>query len=253
MRRGLIAAAIALVLGAVAVVALAGTGGPPPAPATPRASAAAFLDRYVTADGRVVRRDQSGDTVSEGQSYALLLAVATGDERRFATVWRWTASHLQRPDGLLAWHWVGGRLAGRDPATDADLDAARALLVAGRRFGRPAFRAQGIRIGRAVLASETAHGVLVAGPWARGAGIVNPSYSAPRAFRSLGTATGDGRWGALAAASRSATAALTAPAPHLPPDWARMTASGPRATGAPGTSDAPDYGYDAVRVPLRLA
>ena len=44
-------------------------------PATER-----FLDAYVDPDGRVVRRDQGGDTVSEGQAYALLLATAVGDE-----------------------------------------------------------------------------------------------------------------------------------------------------------------------------
>ncbi len=35
-----------------------------------RAAAADFLDRYVDEDGWVVRHDQGGDTVSEGQSYA---------------------------------------------------------------------------------------------------------------------------------------------------------------------------------------
>src|SRR5579875_560781 len=70
--------------------------------------AAAFLATYVTTDGRVVRPDQGGDTVSEGQAYALLIAEASGDAARFATVWNWTRTHLLRPDGLLAWHWEHG-------------------------------------------------------------------------------------------------------------------------------------------------
>jgi len=36
---------------------------------TARAAAESFLDRYVEPDGRVVRLDQGGDTVSEGQAY----------------------------------------------------------------------------------------------------------------------------------------------------------------------------------------
>ena len=86
-----------------------------------------FLDRYVDDDGRVVRHDQGGDTVSEGQAYAMLLAVAADDRDRFAQVWDWTRAHLQRGDGLLAWRWAGGRVVDDEPATDADLDAARAL------------------------------------------------------------------------------------------------------------------------------
>jgi endo-1,4-beta-D-glucanase Y len=71
--------------------------------AAPSDPAERFLDRYVEDDGRVVRHDQGGDTVSEGQAYALLLAVAADDEERFARVWRWTDANLRRHDGLLAW------------------------------------------------------------------------------------------------------------------------------------------------------
>lgn len=45
------------------------------------AASEAFLKRYVDPDGRVVRRDRGGDTVSEGQAYAMLVAVATGTQR----------------------------------------------------------------------------------------------------------------------------------------------------------------------------
>jgi len=61
-----------------------------------------FLRRYVDGDGRVVRRDQGGDTVSEGQAYGMLIAAGLGDWKRFDTIWGWTRSHLRRPDGLLS-------------------------------------------------------------------------------------------------------------------------------------------------------
>ncbi|HET8953396.1 MAG TPA: glycosyl hydrolase family 8, partial [Solirubrobacteraceae bacterium] len=240
---------------AVALAAI--TAGPQSRDEKALAAADGFLDRYVERDGRVVRRDQGGDTVSEGQAYAMLLAAATRDERRFARVWRWTRTHLQRRDGLLAWRWAGGRLADREPATDADLDAARALLVAARRFDRRSYRAAGLRIGRAVLASTTSKRaqrlVLTAGPWARDAGVVNPSYFSPRAYRALGGASRDGRWGALAESSRRLADRLTEQDPHLAPDWARVEAWGVQATGAPGSADGARHGYDAVRVPVRLA
>ena len=49
----------------------------------------AFLDEYVESDGRVVRRDEGGDVVSEGQAYGMLIAVAVDDEDRFRAIWDW--------------------------------------------------------------------------------------------------------------------------------------------------------------------
>jgi hypothetical protein len=46
--------------------------------------------------------------------------------------------------------------------------------------------------------------------------------------------------------------ALTARAPHLPPDWARQSGSSVRASSSPDGQSS-RYGYDAVRVPLWLS
>ena len=98
----------------------------------------------------------------------MLLAAATGDSRRFGQVWRWTASHLRTPDGLLSWHWDGGHVIDAQPASDADLDAARALLVAAERFGVAGYRHEALRIADGVLGAETVDAAgrptLVAGP-----------------------------------------------------------------------------------------
>ncbi len=225
-------AVAALVLG----VALAGCGGQE-----------GFLDRYVDDDGRVVRHDQGGDTVSEGQAYALLLAVAAGDEDRFAQVWEWTHAHLQRRDGLLASRWADGRVVDDEPATDADLDAARALVLAGERFRERRYGVAGRAIARSIADNETSWAadrtVLVAGPWARGMHVVNPSYWSPRAFQQLG-------FEHVAASSRQLTERLLESG--LPPDWARVDSSGVVASGPPSGGD-PGYSYDAVRLPVRLA
>lgn len=212
----------------------------PPAAARPAAPdpARAFLARYVDRDGRVVRRDQGGDTVSEGQAYALLLSVATGDRARFARVWRWTTRHLQRDDGLLSWHWRDGSVVDPQPASDADLDAARALTIAARRFARPAYGRAARRIVRGLRRHVIADGIFLAGPWARGERWTNPSYASPRAARTLHLTAADGR----GARRFMATG-------RLPPDWTR----GGRPVGAPASDQPPRYGYDAVRVPVRLA
>jgi endoglucanase len=230
-----------LLAAALAAVLLAGCGERHASPAE------RFLDRYVESDGRVVRSDQGGDTVSEGQAYALLLAVAARDEERFARVWTWTRTHLRRADGLLAWRWADGRVADPEPAADADLDAARALLVAAARFDEPAYAAEGRALGQAIAAYETTAAadktVLVAGPWARGEAVVNPSYWSPRAYAALGLED-------VSSASRRLVLRLTESG--LPPDWARVQPWGVAPTGAPDGGE-PVYSYDAMRVPIRLA
>ena len=258
-----VSAAVAVAaVAAAAVLAMADTGQDGPSGAAPDAPAAvnSFFDRYVAGDGRVVRRDQGGDTVSEGQAYAMLMAAATRDRKRFERVWAWARDNLQRDDGLLAFHWRDGRVADPQPATDADLDAAHALILAGRRFGRRGLRREGLEMASAILAKETVlrngRRVLVAGPWARaGTPWINPSYFSPRAFAVLGRASGDRRWREVRRSSFALTSELTRNSPGLPPDWARLGPPGQsRPAAAPGSrSRSARFGYDAVRVPLRWA
>jgi endoglucanase len=235
------------------------------------ASAEAFMTTYVGPDGRVARTDQGGDTVSEGQAYGMLLAVALDDRDRFETIWRWTQSNLQRDNGLLAYHWANGAVESDEPATDADLDAARALLLAGERFESDLYRREGVRIGQAILDQETAHPggqtLLAAGPWATGeAPVINPSYFSPRAYADLAEAEADGRWEVLAATSRSVSTALTEEGHALPPDWASLPdGSGPASAEEVGSfaypiadpdgssGGEPASGLDADRLAVRLA
>lgn len=217
-----------------------------------------FLAEWVD-DGRVVRRDQGDDTVSEGQAYGLLIALGVGDERSFDAIWDWTTENLQRPDGLLAWRWDGG-IVDDEPASDADLDAARALVVAGERFDRPDLSEQGAMHAALVLdrmTAVTASGrILLPGVWAAGTQpyAYNPSYASPGAFSVLGAATGDPRWAELAAGSAAVTTDLLA-ASDLPPDWAQVHADGrvEPMPGPQGTGTDVRYSYDAARLALRYA
>lgn len=248
---GVIAALLAV--GAAAVVLRPG--------GEPATAGGRFLDRYLDDDGRVVRRDQGGDTVSEGQAYAMLVAVAAGDRARFDRAWRWAQEHLVRPDGLMAWRWADGEVVDEQPASDADLDAAHALVLAGERFGDPALTAAGAQLAASVLDHETVMMAgqlrLAAGPWAIGDDrvVVNPSYAAPAAFTVLGRATGDPRWEELLVSARAELDILTEGWSRLPPDWAAVGADGTvrAATGASGDAGAGTSSFDAVRVPLRWA
>ena len=225
------------------------------------AAGARFLASYVDPDGRVVRRDQGGDTVSEGQAYAMLIAVALGDERLFDTIWSWTRDNLRRPDGLLAWHW-DGRILDPGPASDGDIDAAHALHLAGARWHRDDLRRSSAELGHAILTGLTAPSgsatVLAAGLWGRSSpATINPSYLALRAFQDLAAApstspTDRRAWQRLLAGSHRALNDLTRQGRTLPPDWATVTTSGVAAPVSGPAGESVRYSFDATRVPLRL-
>ena len=265
---------VALALGGIAPFMLAGCGGTSSARRSgsqpqgqsqdrpqelAEAAARRFLDRYATPEGRVRRIDQGGDTVGEGQAYGMLLAAAIGDSQRFDAIWEWTQKNLRRPDGLISFLWQDGRVVEAEAASDADLDASRALLVAACRFQRPSLRAQALQLGDAIMRLEVTSvqgtPVLTAGPWAVKAPItVNPSYFSPATFAALDAASGDSRWNSLAASSRAITSTLMRAPSRLPPDWARLEGGRPVAIGSPSDAQAPaQFGFDAVRTLVRMA
>jgi endoglucanase len=208
----------------------------------------------------VVRIDQGGDTVSEGQGYAMLLAVATGQKSKFASAWQWARQNLQLPDGLLAYHWSGGKIVDDQPAADADLDTAWALVIASHRFDDKAYLTDGLQIATAVLANETAtidgKIELVAGPWGRGnPAVVDPSYMAPEAMGALEGVTGDATWGQLVMDSTTLANSFNGiSSSTLPANWVDLNSNGTvQAIGNPSGSGSPQYGLDAQRLPVWFA
>jgi endoglucanase len=216
-----------------------------------------FLDHYVEGDGRVVRRDEGNDVVSEGQAYGMLIAVALGDEARFRAIWDWTKSHLRRPDGLLSWRWADGQVTDVNSVADADLDAARSLVLAGRRFQAPELGEDGKRLGADILQAETvAVGTRTAPPddlappgeWVVGPGrmtvagnwasappyAVDPGYFAPRAERELLHVSADRRWLEVSRTQRVLGWQLVGTGP-LPPDWATVNEVGHAVPTGPPT------------------
>jgi endo-1,4-beta-D-glucanase Y len=240
-----------------------------------RAAGNEFLDEYAESDGRVVRRDEGGDVVSEGQAYGMLIAAAVGDRTRFRSIWDWTKNHLRRPDGLLSWRWADDQVIDSNSAADADLDAARALVLAGRRFNAPELTEDGKRLGAVILQSESVTigtrvapagdvvpvgsgmagtgRVLVAGNWATTPPYaVNAGYFSPRAEAQLSRVSADRRWMDLTRTQRVLGWQLAGTS-SLPPDWASVDAAGTAVpTGPPGGGPV-YFGLDAARLPVRYA
>jgi endoglucanase len=218
-----------------------------------------FLDTYLTDDGRVLRKDQGGDVVSEGQAYGMLIAELAGRDDLVPVIWSWTREHLQRSDGLLSFHAdADGTVIGADPASDADVLAAYALLSYDGKVSST-LHSDGQSLAKAVLEHEvTTDGqgrpVLAAGPWAVATSIVNPSYLMPNVFDSLASLTSDQTWSQLAESSTALVQGVTEGGKLLPPDWSRLDGSElvPVADASGAQGDA-QFGPDAQRVPLWFA
>jgi endoglucanase len=212
--------------------------------------------------GAVIRRDQGGDVVSEGQGYALLLAYAVGNHQLFATIWDWTRDHLQQEDGLFAYHWRSGQVLDSQPAADADTQIAWALVLAGDAWSVSSYTTAARRVASAIAEKEIGYDdegnpTLAAGPWALAEGQalqVEPGYWTFPADAALAELTGDRRWEQLASADAAHLAAITEDGADLAPDWATLgNGTAPEPAAAPQTSAPPAAGQDGLRAFLWTA
>lgn len=147
-----------------------------------------FYKQSYLVGGRVASWDEQGITTSEGQSYAMLRAVWSGDRAAFDRTWRWTKDHLQvRNDKLFAWKWKD-KVLSTNSATDADQDIALALILAARRFDQPLYEQEALAILTSIWDLELlhvgSHIYVTAGNWAlyEEAPVIHVAYLAPYAY-----------------------------------------------------------------------
>ena len=225
------------------------------------ASWTAFKVRFLTADGRVTDTGNADASHTEGQGWGMLFATSFGDREAFDRIDTWTRRTLARPnDALHIWRYQP-RAANKtnDPnnATDGDLFIAAALVRAAQRWNRPELRARATAIARSVLALlvRPLGGLTLLAPGADGFSraeglIVNPSYYAFFALDELAHLLPDPAWARLRQDGITLLGRARFGAWQLPPDWALVAPDG---SVALAPDQKPQFGYDAVRVPLYLA
>lgn len=239
---------------------------------------------YLTSDYRTVDW-QRGVTTSEGQSYTMLRAVWVGDKQTFDGAWQWTQQHLERPDYLFSWLWgpradgTYGILTaqnGQNSASDADTDIALSLVFAYARWQDPQYLTDARNIIRAIWQQEVVivdgKPYLAADNVEKNSGspaiVVNPSYLSPAAYHIFAQVDPQDSWNALRTQSYAvlmqsmadSLGATTTAA--LPPDWILVSRDTgtflPSSTTTMGRSTSAsshdtNFGYDALRVPFRVA
>lgn len=224
---------------------------------------AGYKMKFILSNGRVIRPENNNDTVSEGQAYAMLLAVYLNDQATFDKCFQWTDQNLSRtqsgsapyggPDNLLAWHWdptAGIQGHDWDAASDADGDYAFALILAYEKWGNTQYLAKAMAVMQDILAKETHSPANLAnllflkpGNWGEDnifghQGIhINPSYFSPFWYRKFNLYMPDSRWqqlidGCYQIIQTASLAILNPDSPDsfngvgLMPDWAFVDESG---------------------------
>jgi len=229
--------------------------------------------RFINNDGRVIDYSQDGITTSEGQSYAMLQAVWMDDREIFDLVWSWTKNTLKRPDdNLFGWRWGNkgqdeyGLLpnGGDNSASDADTDVALALILAAKRWNNSKYLDEAKLIIADIWKLEVyeagTDNYLIAGNWASGGDkiIVNPSYFSPYAWR-LFAQVDKNNWNSLIDPGYRLLSRISennldkSTTSGLPPDWVAVYKNDGRAEATNMNGLTTNYGYDAIRIPWRIA
>ncbi|WP_055448410.1 glycosyl hydrolase family 8 [Lacinutrix mariniflava] len=200
-------------------------------------------------------------TVSEGIAYGMLLSAYANDKELFDGLWLFYQDFLNA-NGVMNWKIEGcTTVIGNNGATDAELDAAYALIVADKKWqstGTINYENDALSLINIIKAHEIENGTFVLKPgdaWG-GSNATNPSYLAPGYFRAFGVYSNDTAfWNAVANKSYTilnANLSENNASYNLVSDWSKADG-----TYSSETSWAYDQGhsyyYDAARTPWRMA
>src|SRR5690606_37902755 len=156
---------LARMLGLLCAAFIGGSALAQCAPAAPWQDWMRAKAQLISPEGRVIdASDPRQITTSEGQSYALFMALVDNDPRLFRTLLQWTQTHLAQGDlnrHLPAWLWGRTEAGGwgvldDNPASDSDLWIAYTLLEAGRLWNEYGYTLMGTRMLTSIANAEIA-------------------------------------------------------------------------------------------------
>ncbi|MCC5668124.1 glycosyl hydrolase [Nostoc sp. CHAB 5784] len=235
-----------------------------------------YRQRFIQSDGRVIDYEASDRSTSEGQAYALLRAVLINDPTTFALTLNWSENNLQRQaagkrtDSLWAWKW-GRKEDGNwgvidtNFASDGDIDAITALILASRRWNQPEY----LKLAKlklqdlwnlSTISKTQGERYLLPGPVAAfvpnaSTVYLNPSYFAPYAFRIFAQVDPQHDWLSLVDSSYQVLENSTKLSNvGLPSDWVALNTKTGQYQTLPASSTLKSlYSFDSYRVWWRLS
>lgn len=227
-----------------------------------------WKNNHVTSQGaggyRRVLWDTLKATVSEGIAYGMLISVNMNDKLLFDDLWNYYYAHRD-PDGFM--HWIRDSLGGPlvingftidgGGATDADQDAAYALILANAQWGSSGtinYLAEAVSLVNKIYQYEIdqTYYLVKSGNEPGGIYRVNCSYFAPAYYRAFEYITGNPGWTLVRNACYNFLFFRADPITGLVPDWCLPDGS-PMPPCPPPYSCGFTYRYEATRTPMRIA
>jgi endoglucanase len=236
-----------------------------------------YKSQYIDkSSGRAIDEQNNGITTSEGQSYSMLRAVISGDKSTFDKSWLWTKNNLRRTeDSLFSWQW--GKRAdqsygvlydtgGQNVAFDGDIDIAYSLILASKKWNNKEYLDESKSIikdiwNKGVIVSNSGKLILASNDlekkYNKSSIVVNPSYFSTYAFHAFAKVTPELEWSRLAddcyffLNKIMDTKLIADKLTVLPPDWINIDKE--KLIITPAESKKTQFGYDAVRIPWRVA
>lgn len=228
--------------------------------ATPAATAYTnWLNDFVVdcGDGSTrVKFDQVRYTVSEGIAYGMLLSAYAGDKITFDGLWKFYKKH-SNGKGVMNWKIDGcNTINGENGATDAEVDAAMALIVASKQWATATTPYDYAKEAETLIKAIKQHEMETDGDTKCGDAwnnsTRNPSYYAPAYYREYAKIDTDNAifWSTTAVnaaenhllKNRHATTGLVS-------NWSVKGGAVNTSNGSEGKC----YGYESIRNPWRMA
>lgn len=219
----------------------------------------AWKDAYVTSCGSGVYRvkfDDNSSTVSEGIAYGMLLSVYADDKDLFDGLWQYYQNNMNG-NHVMNWKISGcSGVSGSNGATDAELDAAMALIIAAEQWGSSSYTSAAKALIQNIKTYEMASDgqTLNGDAWGNTNSCRNPSYFAPAYYAEFANVDTDNGtfWSTTAiSASNKILSANMNSTSGLVSNWCD-NAGTENSCGNTG-SGAAGYGADACRNPWRMA
>lgn len=219
-----------------------------------------YKSLFLMPDGRIVDTANSRVSHSEGQGFAMLMAVANNDRDTFDKLWQWTQKTLQnKSTHLFYWRYdpsADNPVADKNNATDGDALIAWALIKADARWKNRLYGQEADRITRSLLKDMVidyaGYTLMLPGKEGfrhEGEVVLNPSYFIFPAWQSFAKRSHAKTWHKLSKDARRLLSGMDKQPVNLPPDWVSLKADGQL---LPAKGWPPRMSYDAIRVPLYL-
>lgn len=219
-----------------------------------------YKARFVMPDGRVVDTGNGNVSHTEGQGFAMLMAVSLNDRQTFDKLWKWTDATLRNKDnGLFYWRYnpvAPDPITDKNDATDGDMMIAWALLKAQKQWRENSYGIASDSISQALLKHTVISyaGYRVMLPGAKGFNLnshinLNPSYFIFPAWQAFADRTHLVAWRELMSDGKKLVGKMGWGNANLPTDWVTLSADGKM---KPAQEWKPRMSYDAVRIPLYI-